>query len=63
MSTPRTPWHVRIYENGAPKGVLSGAGRNRGTWDTEHSRSAAYRIARQMNAQRNGTTYKAEPAQ
>lgn len=56
-----TLWHVRIYNNGQPAGVLSGAGRNRGTWDATHSRTAAYRIARDMNARHDGRQYKAEP--
>jgi hypothetical protein len=57
------PWVVGVFQkDGTRIATLSGAGRNRGTWDSQHSRSAAYRIAREMNALGDGATYKAEPA-
>ena len=40
-------YYVAEYtKDGKLKHVISGLGRNRGRWDADHSRSAAYRHAR-----------------
>lgn len=53
------------YRRGAFDAVLSGMGRNRGTWDSDHSRRAAQRHASQLRAEpwraRAGLSYRVEP--
>ena len=55
-------YEVGQYRNGLFEGVISGMGKNRGTWDTTHGRSAAYRHARELRAEQwrslAGLTYK-----
>ena len=41
--------------------IVSGMGRNRGTWDSDHSRSAAYRHARQCRQDDPANHYTVEP--
>lgn len=43
-----TQYNIVQYRNGERDCILSGAGKNRGTWDAGHSRSAAYRIAAEL---------------
>lgn len=38
---------VQYAANGNFMSIISGMGKNRGTWDSDHSRSAAYRHAAQ----------------
>ena len=53
-------WHVEKRDKeGRFIGIVSGAGRNKGTWDSAHSRSSAYRIARELNARGDGFSYQA----
>lgn len=49
------------YKDGQFSGVMAGCGRNRGTWDTGHSRSTAYRHARALRIEQQGFAYKVEP--
>ena len=42
-------------------GIVSGMGRNRGTWDSDHSRSAAYRHARTLRQADPTNRYTVEP--
>jgi len=55
-------YQVAQYRNGVFHAILSGMGRNRGTLDSRHGRSAAYRHARELRAEqwrsRAGLTYK-----
>lgn len=39
------------YRRGAFDAVMAGMGRHRGTWDADHSRSAAYRHAAELRAE------------
>ena len=41
-------------------GVLSGCGKHKNTLDYDHSRSAAYRYAREMKLKNDGNQYKVE---
>ena len=41
--------------------IVSGMGRHRGTWDSDHSRSAAYRHARQCRQDDPTNRYTVEP--
>lgn len=54
---------VRYTPSGEMAGVMSGMGRNAGTWDSEHSRSAAYRHARDCRRDDPSFIYKVEHAQ
>ena len=40
--------------------TISGLGRNHGKWESEHSKRTAEKYAREMNAARDGYTYKVE---
>lgn len=40
--------------------VMAGLGRNRGTWDTAHTRRTAQRHARALRLQDPGSIYKVE---
>jgi hypothetical protein len=51
-------YHVEQFKVGRFVAVVAGLGRNRGTWDSSHSRSAAYRHARRLNRERDGYTYR-----
>ena len=46
-----TGYEVGRYQNGIFVCIVSGMGKNRGTWDSAHSRSAAYRHARKLRAE------------
>lgn len=39
---------IATRNDGAYVGAVAGMGKNRGTWDTTHSRSAAYRHLRSL---------------
>jgi hypothetical protein len=39
-------YYIAEFKDGKLIGVISGLGKNRGRWDADHSRSAAYRHAR-----------------
>lgn len=43
--------------------VVSGMGKNRGTWDSDHGRSAAYRLAAQCRRGDPFNAYKVEPVE
>lgn len=67
IQTARTEAFVVMqYRNGIPDAVVSGCGRHRGTWDSNHSRRTAYRHAAKLTAERwranQGLTYRVEPA-
>ena len=47
--------------DGAYLGAVAGMGRNRGTWGSDHSRSAAYRHARQCRQDDPTNRYTVEP--
>ena len=47
--------------DGTYLGAVAGMGRNRGTWDSEHSRSAAYRHARTLRQADPINRYTVEP--
>ena len=54
-------WHVCQYINGKFVGVVSGMGRNAGTWDsTAHSQRTAQRWAKQCRRDDPKSTYRAE---
>ena len=57
-------YNVVEYKNGDWNAVVSGLGKNRGTWDSAHSRSSAYRLAKQLNEVEKDDTllYKVEHA-
>lgn len=44
------------YHDGEFYGVVAGLGRNAGTWDADHSRSAAYRHCKALNAAKRSPT-------
>ena len=46
-----TGYQVAQYQNGIFVCIVSGMGKNRNTWDSVHSRSAAYRHARKLRAE------------
>ena len=48
------------YKDGKRIATISGCGRNKGTWDSAHSRRTPKRYAQEMNAKKDGFTYKAE---
>lgn len=51
MQRDITGFQVARFQNGAFVCIVSGMGKNRGTWDSVHSRNAAYRHARQLRAE------------
>ena len=57
-------YQVVQYRNGKVDAVMSGMGKNRGTLDSMHSRSAAYRHAASMRKEewrkRAGLSYRVE---
>jgi hypothetical protein len=55
-------YFVAIYSNGIFSGILSGCGKHKNTWDYDHSRSAAYKYAKQaMEQDKSGIAiYKVE---
>lgn len=54
-------YSVVAYEQGRFIGVMSGMGRNRGTWDSTHGRSSAYRHAGRLRIERPAQTFRVEP--
>ena len=48
--------------NGKFVGVVAGCGKNRGTWDSDHSRSRAFSHAAELRKLDPGSTYTVEPA-
>lgn len=42
-------------------GIISGMGRNRGTWDSAHGRSTAYRHAAALRAKDTSSRFAVEP--
>jgi hypothetical protein len=65
MNAPR--WNVVQYRHGKFDTILSGMGKNRGTWDADHSRRAAQRHAADLRREewraRAGITYRVEAGQ
>jgi hypothetical protein len=55
-------YQVGQYRNGLFDCILSGMGKNRGTWDSTHSKTAAYRHAAQLRKEawraRAGLSYR-----
>lgn len=43
-------------------GVIAGMGKNKGTWEDRHSRSAAYRIRKQLMQEYKDAVFKVELA-
>lgn len=52
---------VKRLLNGTFAGIVSGMGRNAGTWDSDHSRSAAYKHAADCRKDDQQHTYHVEP--
>lgn len=61
-----TRYNVVQYKDGKFHSIMSGMGRNRGTWDADHSRRAAQRHAADLRREpwraTAGLSYKVEPA-
>ena len=53
---------VKYTHGGEFVGVIAGAGRHRGTWDSTHARSTAYRIARALRQEDPAHLYRVESA-
>lgn len=53
-------YNIVRYKDGQFDGVMAGCGRNAGTWDSDHSRSSAYRQAAKLRVEQPGYTYKVE---
>ncbi len=53
---------VVAYEGGRFMGVVSGMGRNRGTWDSSHGRRSAQRHAAALRVERPAQTFRVEGA-
>lgn len=51
---------VQFTPDGRRIGSVAGMGRNAGTWDTGHSRSSAYRHAKQCRADDPRHVYRVE---
>ena len=49
-----TGFQVARYQNGVFVCIVSGLGKNRGTWDSVHGRTAAYRHARKLREEHPG---------
>ena len=62
-----TSYNVVEYKNGRLHCIISGMGKNRGTWDADHSRSAAYRHAAALRGESwraaAGLSYRVERAE
>lgn len=52
---------IKRTPSGEFVGIMSGMGRRRSTWDSDHSRSAAYRHARQCRQDDPANHYTVEP--
>jgi hypothetical protein len=53
-------YYVICFDNQNFKGIISGMGRNKGTWDYHHSRSVAYKHCKGLNNKKDGFVYKVE---
>jgi len=53
---------VVAYVAGRFAGVMSGMGRNRGTWDSDHSRRAARKHARELRQQHPEMSFVVQPS-
>lgn len=42
-------YQIGEYQNGIFTHIVSGCGKNKGTWGSTHSRSAAYKHAKDLN--------------
>lgn len=51
-------YYVAEFKDGKPICVISGLGKNRGRWDADHSRSAAYRHARILRQENPGRVFR-----
>lgn len=51
---------VQYTHGGQFRAVISGLGRNRGTWDSCHSRRTARRHAKRLRAEHPGFAYRVE---
>lgn len=60
MSTQN--FHVVRYIGGKFDAVISGMGRNRGTWDSSHSQRAAQRHARALRLSQPKAEFRVEPS-
>jgi len=59
MTTAGCRYQIGQYDKaGRFVAVVAGAGKNRGTWDTDHSRAAAYRHCAAMNAKSGFRAYR-----
>ena len=50
-------YNIVEYKNGQFAGVLAGLGRHKGTWDSDHSRSTAFRHVKALRIQYPGATF------
>lgn len=53
---------VRYTAAGFFDGVMAGCGKNRGTWDTGHSRSAAFRHAKALRVEMPEYRFRVQPS-
>lgn len=51
---------VKRDKDGKFISCISGLGKNKGKWDCGHSRSAAYKHAKELNSKNDGYVYKVE---
>ena len=51
-------YYVAEFKDGKPICVISGLGKNRGRWDADHFRSAAYRHARILRQENPGRVFR-----
>lgn len=54
-------YHIVRYQNGKFDAIIAGCGRNKGTWDAEHSKSSAHYHAARLRKQYPGADYRVEP--
>ena len=54
-------FHIVRYQNGQFTGVMAGCGRNKGTWDSDHSRSAAFCHAKALRMEQPKYEFRVEP--
>lgn len=54
-------YKVVEYRNGKFSAVISGMGKNKGKWDSSHSRSAAYYHAAKLRIEFPKSQFKVEP--
>lgn len=51
---------VEYTKQGKFIGVIAGQGKNKGTWDSTHSKSSAYRIRKQLRLKYPESVFKVE---